>query len=352
VAHTEPGDLAWQALEQRCIAPGRGKRLVVKETNRRAHVWPLSQVVGAAMARSVVTESDWHVTAGLFRGIADYKRGASYTDGPRWSPGLRYVYYDDNAWLGLAYVQSALLRIKEARPGSPDFDLRAARQILDFLRRGEDRARGGIRWRERGETRNACSTAPTGLVALRVVEAERAAGIKADDHVELIALAQRCTKFLESIRDDRGLICDLQNNDGRIDPSIFSYNQGTTIGLYLQLARVADDDAALATAKSTAKIVTEHYSQDDRLWGECPSFLAILARHLLCLGDFDGDGRWPPLFDEWLTRAEEQGRNPSTGFYSEGGIGHYDGSICLDQGGVVQMHYMPQWDRELVQFLC
>jgi len=353
-------DADWAALETRCIRRKKGNELVVSEgLGRAAAAWPTSQVVSAALARVVavsgttVADTAMADFVGLDAGLRQFQSGDCFTESRVWSARRRSVFYDDNAWIALNFIELALLQLHGALPGDPLPAITQARGVLHLLMSGQDTRDGGISWQVGGNTRNACSTAPAGLVALRIVEAERAhGGLPQSDHAELIAFAQRCAGFIDLLRDSRGLVADHVRSDGRIEPSIYSYNQGTGLGLSLQLHCVTHDEVSLGSAQHAAAASIEYYSADAQLWQESPAFVAIFLRHLAVLRAFDGSDTGRDLTDRWLNRLTAQARDQSTGFYSRASIGRYDGSVSLDQAGIVAARYTDSWPADLIRFIC
>lgn len=350
----------WEALADRCIQAKRPDELVVREgVGRVAAAWPTSQVVSAALGRAVAHLGTARADAAgadflrLDAGLRHFQTGSIFTESRSWSVRRRPVFYDDNAWIALNFIQRALLQLRGVLPGDPIPSIVRARGVLALLISGQDTRDGGVSWQVGGDTRNACSTAPSGLVALRIVEAERNhGGMPQSDHAELIAFAQRCAGFIDLLRDSRGLVADHVRSDGRIEPSIYSYNQGTGLGLSLQLHCVTHDEVSLGSAQHAAAASIEYYSADAQLWQESPAFVAIFLRHLAVLRAFDGSDTGRDLTDGWLNRLTAQARDPSTGFYSRGGVGRYDGSVSLDQAGIVAARYTNSWPADLIRFLC
>ena len=88
-----------------------------------------------------------------------------------------------------------------------------AAEALAFVRTGEDPA-GGVRWVEDAASRNTCSTASAAWLALELGDR---------------AFAERAMDWLDAtLRTDEGLYQD-RLEEGRIDPTIWSYNQGAAV---------------------------------------------------------------------------------------------------------------------------
>ena len=168
------------------------------------------------------------------------------------------------------------------------------------MRSGEDDG-GGVRWVEDGTSRNTCSTASAAWLALRL-----------DDR----AFAARAMDWLDvTLRIGEGLYRD-RIDEGRIDPTIWSYNQGASMAALGLLGR---RDAAETTAAASLRLFT-----GDRLWREPPPFLAIWFRALL--GDPACRREAADLLAAHTDRLLAEALDPATGLFTAGGVGSYDGS--------------------------
>jgi hypothetical protein len=297
-------EAAWDALARAAVVRRRG-RLVVREPGglRAVPLWPFSQVLHAAVLVGAAE------VPALRGSLESYRRGAAYAERPR----TRRHYYDDNAWVGLALLDSG--------------DAATAARVLEFLREGcvtLPEGSVGVRWVEGGDALHACSTGSTGLLALRLADAV------VDDAAEraaLLALASGCTSFLEELLDADGLVADHRRPDGSVDPAVYTYNQALLVGLLAGSGRI-DDALALARRVLAA-------FDPARLWAHAPAFNAILVRELVRLDAL----RPAPDLRAWCTtyldRAWTQARDPASGLLTAGGIGRYDDGVVLDHAALV-----------------
>lgn len=294
---------AWTALERTAFLRTR-RGLVVREdrrSDRPASLWTLVHVVWAAC--DVTDAGQMTPLTGLTDLLERYRRGAGYA--PSWRAGRRY--FDDDAWLGLASLRLAAIT------GAAAHRERAA-MVLRFVRTGEDPA-GGIRWVEGRSTRNACSTASAAWLALLV------------DGRGDRAFAGRIVDWLiATLLGPDGLIAD-RIDRGRIDRSVWSYNQGATAAALRLLGR--GDDAAAIAAASLATFSGE------RRWREPPPFLAIWHRALLDDPTTRSDGL--ASVREHVDRMRRDAFDAATGTFTRGGIGTYDGRSTIDHAASVQL---------------
>ena len=286
---------AWRSLERASFrrTSFRLRLRITDGPGRRAPValWGLVHVLWAATElRAPETGVPIDELAGLIEG---YRRGDGYAAKPR----TRRRYYDDNAWLGL--VATAL------------GDRSVAARSLAFVRTGE-RPGGGVAWVEGGHSRNTCSTASGAWLAARLGET---------------ALALRWMDWLgEVLRGPDGLYSD-RVEAGRVDPAIFSYNQGAAVAALHAGGRDRD---AIATARASLAVFDV-----ERLWREPPPFAAIWFRALLGVTQVAQETH--AVLDAYARRLLDDARDPATGLFTRGGIGTYDGTRTIDQAAIVQI---------------
>jgi hypothetical protein len=302
--------------------------LLDRAGGRPATLWPYSQALHAAALVAHLRGADEPLAA-FGDGVAAYRQGRAYRSRRGWNPARRFV--DDNAWVGLAASQASLL----SRTGRPGANL-ADRQLRWVLR--HQVPSGGVRWREGSTSLNACSTGAVGVLALRAPTAS--AGV-AD-------VARLCAAFLLGplCRPD-GLVAD-NVDDGVVDPSVWSYNQGLAIGL-LTLLHGRGDMTALDRARELATICVDHFAREDRLWREPPAFVGVLGRMLLLLHTIDRDPRWVAVVDEYLDRVWD--RTSASGFTGSG-IGAYDREHSLDLAGLTILTALRAMPSEELSRIC
>jgi Glycosyl hydrolase family 76 len=321
---------AWTSLSRTCLRRD-GDALLVREGlgGRLAPIWPVSQVLAAAIDISLLTGQTDEVEA-LVRGLRRYERGTGYAP----MPGLRRRYYDDNAWIGLSFAQLHL------QTGEDRWRHRA-RRVFSLVREGVD-AHGGIRWVEGRRSRNTCSTAPAAQLALRL----RLAG----GGPAMNSFATSALHWLdETLRLPGGVYAD-HIDRGRIDRSLFTYNQGSAVGAHALLARVAGDPISMAVAERSATESLRRFGPD-RTWRHAPVFNAIWFRNLLA---FDAVHPMPAVndrVDAYLDHAWRTGRDRD-GLFTAGGIGTYDRTPAIDTAGVVQLLAIRAWPDDRLSDVC
>ncbi|MFI5056097.1 MAG: glycoside hydrolase family 76 protein [Actinomycetota bacterium] len=285
---------AWAALERTSFSKRRG---VLESAGRRkrASLWTLVHVLWAIgdLRRLGASEA---ATIDIVNMVDRYRWRAGFAA----APGTKRRFFDDDAWLGLVALDLD--------------DRQLAAEALAFVRTGED-PEGGVRWVEDAASRNTCSTASAAWLAIEL-----------GDRV----FAARAMSWLDAtLRTDEGLYQD-RLEKGRIDPTLWSYNQGAAVAALGLLGR---PDAATTTVTASLGLFT-----GERLWREPPPFLAIWFRALLRdpVARTGAARRLVAHTDRLLAQALD----PATGLFTGSGVGSYDGSTTIDQAATVQMFAM------------
>ena len=192
-------------------------------------------------------------------------------NGGRW----RNSYYDDMAWLALAADRLAALAADAGLP--PDrWSARAVGRLTDVLRQGDtDDLGGGVFWTVGRDRKNVPASGPAAIHFARRGDRARARALLA---------------WIEgTMRDpETGLILDSLFVDGHRDDTIYTYNQGVTLGALLEvgdpehLTRAAElihiVDATQRSAHQ-APVLRAHGDGDGGLFtGILCRYLALAAR--------------------------------------------------------------------------
>jgi hypothetical protein len=294
----------------------------------RHFVWPYSQKMGASLDRAHLT-GDYAPFEKLVRELEDYKH-------PRggYSPSKRpeHRFYDDNAWLGLNFIQAY-----NQRPDQPEY-LRQAEEVFKFLEEGIVPGEG-ILWVEHAErpSYNTCALGPTIELAARLYEST--------GNKHYLEVAQQLDTFMDAhLRRPDGLYADhIDTGLTQRDETLFSYNQGSPVGAKLVLHRVTGDASYKEEALQTAQSAVRHYGQEDRLWKQAPAFNAVFFRNLMELDDPEAT----ELLTGYLHRLWQQALSPSGRFDKPVGLGSYEGDELqmIDQAGLVQLYALQAWPK-------
>jgi predicted alpha-1,6-mannanase (GH76 family) len=195
-------------------------------------------------------------------------------------------YYDDAAWIGLAHVQHYRMT------GAPS-SLRAAQGVLAFVYPGgwdKDPYApypGGIFWVQQGagvgltnHDRTATSNAPNAELAFHLAQlASRDRAVRERAGTRIHSWVSRTLYDV----DGSGLVYDhVRGDDGKLDSTLYTYNQGALVAADVMRYRVTGDAAWLARAQSLATAALAHFSPSYYV-EHSAAFNAIYFRGLLQL---------------------------------------------------------------------
>jgi hypothetical protein len=268
-------------------------------------------------------------------------------------------YYDDNAWVGLCLVQ-----LERMRPGAARLD-RAA-EVFRFAVNGWDRredvpAPGGVFWVEQGRgvgarnhDRNTVSNAPHAQLALHLAELGAAPGSEPGDAgphdmyewVNAALDAGSASASGERPGDEgpgMGLFWDKIRGDNSVDRTLWSYNQGSMVGLNVLLARIAGGGAGthMARARAIAGKALRHYEGEYER--QPAAFNAIFFRNLLQLHAATTDAE---VRDEIVRTMRGYADHAWDALRDDNDCFRFSGSptSLLDQSAMVQVLALLAWD--------
>jgi hypothetical protein len=218
------------------------------------------------------------------------------------------TYYDDNAWVGLNFMQE--YDLTGQRP-----DLRRAEGIFQFLVSGWDTRTtvacpGGVFWEDvANSTRNTISNAPSAEVGLEIYQATH------DRY--FLAWATRMYDWVRGcLMNSNDMYDDHLNDGGSVDTGLWSYNQGTMIGAGTLLYQITGDQNYLLQAEQTAAASVSYYSSDGNLYQQPDVFNAIFFRNLFALAKIDHDPGYARLAASYADTAWLQDRQ-SNGLFTD-----------------------------------
>jgi Glycosyl hydrolase family 76 len=326
-----------------------------------AHLWPFIRAFVATLdlagAPAAAVEG-FDADAAIHRGQAALER---YWDvrGP-WPayasdvPGTPFGgdrYYDDNAWVGLALVQ-----LERMRPGSGCLSRSA--ELFRFAVGGWDPSQnvpapGGVFWVEQGRgtgrrnhDRNTVSNAPNAQLGLHLAElgADPGEG-SAVGPADMYDWVNGALDMAGQAGDlpGSGLFWDKIRGDGSIDRALWSYNQGSMVGLNVLLARAAGPGSGpyATRAAAIARKALDHY--DGAYERQPAAFNAIFFRNLLQLHAASPDAELRAAIVSamrgYADRAWAEHRDGDDLFRFAG-----RSPSLLDQSGLVQVLALLAWD--------
>jgi hypothetical protein len=213
------------------------------------------------------------------------------------------TYYDDNAWVGLDFMQEYQLIHQRS-------DLTRAEGIFHFVVNGWDTRTnvacpGGVFWEDVANSpRNTISNAPNAEVGLEIYQATH------DPYY--LTWATRMYDWVRGCLMNSGdMYYDHLDDSGNVQTSLWSYNQGTMIGAGALLYRVTGDRTYLHQAERTAAASMSYYGANGNLYHQPDVFNAIFFRNLFALAKINHDSSYARLAASYADTAWLQDRQPS-----------------------------------------
>jgi hypothetical protein len=281
-----------------------------------SYLWPLSQTLAASNTMAGLPDADPQY---LFDVLSVTGAIEQYFDEDREPPAFSsYIpppyghendrFYDDNAWIGLELMRAYQVTGYELA-------LERANQVFEYLVSGwdtdEDHPRpGGIFWVEsqRNRDRNTVSTAPAAQLGLLLAEQER----DPDRRHALQTWAKRMYDWVDvNLRSPEGLYWDHVTEDGSIDESIYTYNQGAMLGATLLMYRETGDERYLDRADEIGHAIIKRWDLDGLL-AQPIAFNAILFHELLDLSTERPDAAYLDLIVDYSDRIWTDHVDPSS----------------------------------------
>jgi hypothetical protein len=352
VLHGDPARalLAFEAMQKAYYIPGSG----LYSGEPFSFLWPFSQALAATVSMAHVEgiASIPGLTASFTRelnarliGLRSYldtsNSGApegTFTstlaafDGtvaPPAGPGGA-KYYDDNEWVGIELARLYELTHNAAVLGS-------AEGIMAFVMAGWQTSGpggeplacpGGVPFSNSSENteRNTVTDGPGAELALQLYR------ITGD--VQYLQFAEMAYEWVRTcLIQPNGLYADHIKPHGSIEPTEWSYNQGTMIGAGTLLYQATGNGAYLYEARQTAKAALAYFTPE-RLGSENPFFVAVYFRNLLYLDSVTHDPPGPKLAQAYVDYAWQNLRLSDNLFVS----GSPASAQLLVQAAIVQIY--------------
>jgi hypothetical protein len=304
--------LAYQAMQQNFYIPGSG----LYEGEPYSYLWSFSQALAAtisvtSISGQVASQASAHsreIQVRLF-GLGKYWSAPSPVAGkaptgeqpegeeagegnePAEAPGITppqlpsfngevvppggASYYDDNEWVGIELLRLYKLRHEAA-------SLAKAEQIMAFVMAGwEENPKlacpGGVPFSDAPSNtdRNTVTDGPAAELGAQL--------FRITGNLVYLGFAQRAYEWVRHcLTESGGLYADHIRLHGVIDPSVWSYNQGTMIGAGALLYQATGNSEYLYQARQTAKAALAYFTIQ-RLSSENPFFVSVYFRNTMYL---------------------------------------------------------------------
>ncbi len=208
------------------------------------------------------------------------------------APPAGASYYDDNEWIGIE-----LMRLYEMR--HEPAVLERAEQIMQFVMAGWQTnpklaCPGGVPFSNSPSNtdRNTVTNAPAAELALQLY--------RNTDDVVYLQFAEMAYEWVRTCLLQPGqLYSDHIRQHGVIDPTVWSYNQGSMIGAATMLYQITGDGGYLYQARQTANAALAYFTLE-RLLGENPFFVSVYFRNLMYLDAVTHDPPGPRLAQQYV----------------------------------------------------
>jgi hypothetical protein len=355
--------LAYQAMQQNYYIPGTG----LYEGEPYSYLWPFTQALAATITVANVPGQQANVASAYPRelhvrlyGLAKYwawptpvageaptgeqPEGEEAGEGsePAEAAGIAppaqpsfngevvppggASYYDDNEWVGIE-----LARLYKQRHEAPL--LERAEQIMAFVMAGWEvnpklACPGGVPFSDAPSNTDR-NTVTDGPAAELGVQLYRLTGNGA-----YLQFAQMAYEWVRTcLTQPSGLYADHIRLHGAIDPSLWSYNQGSMIGAGVLLYQATGNGAYLYQARQTAKAALAYFTLE-RLLSENPFFPSVYFRNLMYLDSVTHDPPGPKLAQSYIDSVWVHQRLTNDLFV----FGSPPSSQLLSQAAVVQIY--------------
>jgi hypothetical protein len=235
-------------------------------------------------------------------------------------------YYDDNDWVGIELVRLYVLTHKPSLLGSAEGIM--AFEMAGWQTSSAHACPGGIPFSNEPENdeRNTVTNAPTAELGAQLFRLTGA--------VRYLQFAELTYEWVRRcLLEANGLYADHINARGIVNPTLWSYNQGTMIGAGALLYQATGNSAYLYQARQTARSALSYFTSE-RLRGELPFFVSVYFRNLLYLDSITHDPPGPRVAQAYVNNAWQNLRLSSNLFVS----GSPPSAQLLVQAAIVQIY--------------
>jgi len=304
------------------------------ETNKKdadekphSYLWPLCALVQAANEMEALSPGKGYLEP-VMKAIDQYysiRGGIAGYDSYVVKEGGGDRFYDDNQWIGLAYID-AYDRTKKK------VFLRKAVEIYRFMMSGFDTVTGGgLYWKEGDKsTKNTCSNGPGVVLALKLYKAT-----KERRYLDTaLVLYDWTNRWLES---PEGTYYDnIRTKDDRIEKRLYTYNTGTMLQSNVILYTITGEKKYLQEAQRQADAGLKEFYKNGRFPGNY-WFNAVLIRGYQDLYMVDRNKVYLQAFV-----SDADGIN-KTEMDNQGLAGPRPAKKLLDQAGLLEIYARLAW---------
>lgn len=201
-------------------------------------------------------------------------------------------YYDDNEWVGIELMRVYKLQHEAVV-------LERAEQIMQFVMAGWQTnpklaCGGGVPFSNSPSNtdRNTVTDGPGAELALQLYRVTHDGA-----YLQFAEMAYEWVR--RCLMQPNQLYADHIRQHGVIDPTLWSYNQGSMIGAGTLLYQITHNGAFLYQARQTAKAALGYFTMP-RLLSENPFFVSVYLRNLMYLDSVTHDPPGPHLAQDYI----------------------------------------------------
>jgi hypothetical protein len=315
--------LAFQAMQKYYYIAGSG----LYSGEPFSYLWPFSQALAATVSMANIPSMSGAFASEIHArlvGLRDYldtsNSGApdgtftstlaafDGTAAPPTGPGGP-KYYDDNDWVGMELARLYRMTHNPTLLGTAEGIM--AFEIAGWQAEPELACPGGIPFSNTSENtdRNTVTNAPAAELAVQLYRITGSA-----QYLQFADMAYQWVRRCLLLPD--GLYADHIRQHGEIDPTEWSYNQGTMIGAGTLLYQATGNRGYLYQARQTAQAALA-YLTPARLGSEIPFFPSVYFRNLLYFDSVTHDPLGPRLAQAYVDNAWQHLRQ-SNGLFVAG----------------------------------
>jgi hypothetical protein len=309
-----------------------------------AFLFPFSQALAATVSASYIPRQAKNLARELrlqLYGLQRYFRASSVGSPGSASPESTLArrasytaaesggtsYYDDNEWVGIELMR--LYKLDHSRAA-----LAQAEQIMGFVMAGwqantSERCPGGVPFSDGSSgaaERNAVTNAPAAELGVQLY--------RVTHNLAYLQFAQMAYGWVrDCLLEPTGLYADHLEPENELEPTEWSYNQGSMIGAGVLLYQSTRQRFYLEQASTTARAALANFPLE-RLAGENPFFPAVFLRNLLYLDSVTRQSSGRQLAQSYVDYVWESLRLSSGLFL----IGNGSNPQLLEQATIAQIY--------------
>jgi len=335
-------ELAFAAMQRYYYVPGSG--LYVGEPF--SALWPFSQALAATVDMSNIAGMKGAYAQELHArlvGLGNYldtdnsgQPEGTFTStlaafdatvAPPAGPGGT-KYYDDNDWVGIELARVYELTHSPTALGSAEGIM--AFEMAAWQAGPEVACPGGIPFSNAAENtdRNTTTTAPAAELAAQLY--------RITHNAQYLQFAEMAYEWVRTcLLRPSGLYADHILQHGAVEPTLWSYNQGSMIGAGTLLYQATGNSYYLFQARQTVKAALSYFTPA-RLGSENPFFPLVYFRNIMYLDSVTHDPPGPALAQNYVNYAWSHLRLSDDVFVA----GSPASAELIDQAAIVQIYAM------------